>query len=68
MYYIMTFGIKKNPIHRPIGVKRAINQTTQFGTKALQISEFLMPEFIPEIEAAKAGLAIVDKLTRKRRK
>ena len=64
----MAFGIKKNPINRPIGVKRAVRNTTHFGTKALQISEFLLPEYIPEIEVAKAGLDVVDKLTRKRGK
>jgi len=62
----MTFGVKKNPINRPIGVKRAVRKTVHFGTKALQISEFLLPEFIPEIEVAKEGLALADKLTRKR--
>ena len=62
----MTFGVKKNSINRPIGVKRAFRKSVHFGTKALQISEVLLPEFIPEIEVAKMGLSVADKLTRKR--
>ena len=60
----MGFGFKKNQKQRMIGIKKDIHRVTGFGTKALAVSEFLFPEFLPEKEGARQVVKRVNKLTK----
>jgi hypothetical protein len=60
----MVFGIKKSSVSHLIGVKKAVNRYAGIGTKGLAVSEFLFPEFIPEIEGTKVILNKIKKLTK----
>ena len=58
------FGIKQSTRHRLMGIKKGVHNVSHFGTKMLSAVEFIQPELIPEIEASKAVLRKIDRITK----
>ena len=58
------FGIKKSTRHRLMGIKKGIHNVSHVGTKLLSAVEVMQPELIPELEASKAVLRKVDRITK----
>ena len=49
----MGFGTKNSTQKHRFGIKKAIHASAGVGQKALGISAFIFPEFLPEIELAR---------------
>ena len=60
----MAFGLNRNQKQRLIGVKKEVHRVSGFGVKALPVSEFLFPEFLPELEGTRQALKKINKLTK----
>jgi|GEM_PF-4061829 len=58
------FGIKKSTRHRLTGIKKGVHNVSHIGTKVLSAVEVMQPELIPELEAGKAVLRKVERITK----
>jgi hypothetical protein len=58
------FGIKQSTRHRLMGIKKGLHNVNHIGTKILSVVEVMQPELIPELEASKAVLRKIDKITK----
>ena len=58
------FGSKHSARQRLMGVKKGVHNVSHIGTKMLSAIEFIQPELIPELEASKAVLRKIDKITK----